>query len=38
VPYEQQQTALFAPELGTLEIPDDDLADLARRVGEHMSS
>jgi diadenosine tetraphosphate (Ap4A) HIT family hydrolase len=37
VPYEQQQTALFAPELGTLEIPDDDLADLARRVGEHMS-
>jgi hypothetical protein len=22
VPYEQQQTALFAPELGTLDIPD----------------
>jgi len=37
VPYEQQQTAVFDPERGYLEVPDDDVADLARRVGELMA-
>lgn len=37
VPYDQQQTAVFAPERGYLDVPDDDLADLARRLGERLT-
>ncbi|MEU4801966.1 HIT domain-containing protein [Actinosynnema sp. NPDC023587] len=38
VPYEEQQTAVFDPARGHLEISDDDLADLARRLGEHLTA
>ncbi|MEU3766577.1 hypothetical protein AB0E55_16085 [Amycolatopsis keratiniphila] len=37
VPYEQQQTAVFDPARGHLDVPDDELADLARRLGERMT-
>ncbi|OKK01732.1 HIT family protein [Amycolatopsis sp. CB00013] len=37
VPYEQQQTAVFDPARGHLDVPDDELADLARRLGERMA-
>ncbi|MFK0245976.1 HIT family protein [Amycolatopsis azurea] len=38
VPYEEQQAALFAPERGYLDVPDDELADLSRRLGERMAT
>ncbi|MFE6611322.1 HIT family protein [Amycolatopsis sp. NPDC057786] len=37
VPYDQQQTAIFDPARGYLDIPGDDVADLARRLGERMT-
>ncbi|SDU05997.1 histidine triad (HIT) family protein [Amycolatopsis keratiniphila] len=37
VPYEQQQAAVFDPARGHLDVPDDELADLARRLGERMT-
>lgn len=37
VPYEQQQAAVFDPARGPLDIPDDELADLTRRLGERMA-
>ncbi|MGW4111561.1 hypothetical protein ACWEFJ_11835 [Actinosynnema sp. NPDC004786] len=36
VPYEEQQTAVLDPARGHLDIPDADLADLARRLGERL--
>ncbi|MCG8923114.1 HIT family protein [Lentzea sp. CC55] len=36
VPYEDQQFALFEPSRGYLDLPDDEVADLARRLGDHM--
>ncbi|MFI9452074.1 HIT family protein [Amycolatopsis sp. NPDC052450] len=38
VPYDQQQTAVFEPGRGYLDIPDDELAELARRLGEQMTT
>jgi hypothetical protein len=32
VPYEQQQVAALAPDRGYLDIPDEEQADLARRL------
>lgn len=37
VPYDQQQTAVFDLARGHLDIPDDELADLTRRLGERMT-
>jgi diadenosine tetraphosphate (Ap4A) HIT family hydrolase len=37
VPYDQQQIAVFDPARGHLDISDDDLGDLARRLGESMT-
>ncbi|MET9231876.1 hypothetical protein [Lentzea sp. NPDC003310] len=37
VPYEDQQIAVFAASRGVLDLPDDEVADLARRLGERMS-
>ena len=34
VPYHQQQYEALRMENGVLEIPEDDMADLARRIGE----
>jgi diadenosine tetraphosphate (Ap4A) HIT family hydrolase len=39
VPYQEQQLAAFSWDRGVVALPDDDLADLARRIGarvEHM--
>ena len=33
VPYQEQQFAAFSWDRGILALPDDDLADLARRIG-----
>jgi diadenosine tetraphosphate (Ap4A) HIT family hydrolase len=33
VPYQEQQLAAFSWDRGVLALPDDDLADLARRIG-----
>jgi ATP adenylyltransferase len=33
VPYQEQQFAAFSWDRGVLALPDDDLADLARRIG-----
>jgi hypothetical protein len=38
VPYEDQQIALFEASRGHLDLPDDEVADLARRLGEHMAN
>ncbi|MFI9382558.1 HIT family protein [Kutzneria sp. NPDC052558] len=38
VPYDQQQTALLDPANGYLDIPDDTLSDLARRLGDRMTA
>jgi len=38
VPYEQQQTAALDPTRGHLDVPDAELADLARRSGERMAT
>jgi diadenosine tetraphosphate (Ap4A) HIT family hydrolase len=38
VPYDQQQTAVFDPTRGYLDIPEDTLADLARRLGDQMTA
>jgi ATP adenylyltransferase len=38
IPYDQQQTAVFDPTRGHLDIPEDTLADLARRLGEQMTA
>lgn len=36
VPYEEQQTAVLDPARGHLDLPDDEVADLARRLGERL--
>ena len=33
VPYQEQQLAAFSWDRGVLALPDDDMADLARRIG-----
>lgn len=38
VPYEDQQIALFEASRGHLDLPDDEVVDLARRLGEHMAN
>ncbi|MFJ5984102.1 HIT family protein [Lentzea sp. NPDC092896] len=38
VPYEDQQIALFEASRGHLDLPDDEVADLARRLGERMAN
>jgi diadenosine tetraphosphate (Ap4A) HIT family hydrolase len=37
VPYEDQQIAVFEASHGVLDLPGDEVADLARRLGERMS-
>lgn len=37
VPYEDQQIAVFEASRGVLDLPGDEVADLARRLGERMS-
>lgn len=37
VPYEDQQIAVFEASRGVLDLPDDEVADLARRLGERMA-
>ncbi|GLY54601.1 HIT domain-containing protein [Lentzea sp. NBRC 102530] len=37
VPYEEQQIAVFEASRGVLDLPDDEVADLARRVGQLMA-
>jgi hypothetical protein len=33
VPYHQQQLAAFSYDRGVVDLPDEELADLARRIG-----
>lgn len=38
VPYEDQQIAVFEASRGHLGLPDEEVADLARRLGERMAN
>ncbi|MEU3649034.1 hypothetical protein AB0E59_37060 [Lentzea sp. NPDC034063] len=38
VPREDQQIALFEASRGHLDLPDDEVADLARKLGERMAN
>lgn len=38
VPYEEQQMAVFEASRGYLDLPDAEVADLARRLGERMAN
>ncbi|SDM67644.1 histidine triad (HIT) family protein/ATP adenylyltransferase [Lentzea albidocapillata subsp. violacea] len=37
VPYEDQQIAAFEASRGVLDVPDDEVAVLAQRLGERMT-
>jgi hypothetical protein len=37
VPYEDQQFAVFEASRGYLDLPDEEVADLARRLGDRLS-